>query len=56
MFPLRPQAEHWNNRGIEIWADERIWGHRFHDEQTPWLILLEFLAVFGSRSREKRAL
>ncbi len=56
MVPLRPQTEHWNNRGIEIWADERIWGHRFHDEQTPWLILLEFLAVFESRSRENQAL
>lgn len=56
MLPLKPQTEHWNNHGIEIWADERIWGHRFHDEQTPWLILLEFLAVFESRSRENQAL
>ena len=56
MLALEPQTEHWNNHGIEIWADERIWGHRFHDEQTPWLILLEFLAVFESRSRKNQAL
>ncbi len=56
MLVLTPQSEHWNNKAIEIWADERIWGHRFHDEQTPWLVLLEFLAVFESRSREDQAL
>ncbi len=31
---------------LEMILDERIWGHRFHDEQTPWLVLLEFFAVF----------
>lgn len=29
-----------------IWVDEQIWGHRLHDEQTPWLTFLEFLTVF----------
>jgi hypothetical protein len=29
-----------------IWVDEHIWGHRLHDEQTPWLTFLEFLTVF----------
>ena len=29
-----------------MWLDEDIWGHRFHDEQTPWLILLEFFALY----------
>ena len=53
---LTPQPSHWGNHLIEIWADERIWGHRFHDEQTPWLTLLEFLSVFQSRSRENQAL
>ena len=56
MLVLEPQREHWSKGGIDIWADERIWGHRFHDEQTPWLVLLEFLAVFESRSRENQAL
>jgi hypothetical protein len=29
-----------------LWIDEQIWGHRLHDEQTPWLTFLEFLTVF----------
>ena len=56
MPPLKPQSEHWDSPRMEIWADERIWGHRFHDEQTPWLVLLEFLAVFESQSRKNQAL
>ena len=23
--------------GPEMWIDEAIWGHRLHDEQSPWL-------------------
>jgi len=30
---------------VKIWADEQIWGHRLHDEQTPWLTVLEFLTI-----------
>lgn len=29
-----------------FWIEEQIWGHRFYDEQTPWLTFLEFMAVF----------
>ena len=36
-------------KDVNIWVDEAIWGHRFYNDQTPWLILLEFLAVFQSR-------
>jgi len=36
-------------KGINIWIDEAIWGHRFYNDQTPWLVLLEFLAIFRSR-------
>jgi len=36
-----------------MWVDEAIWGHRLHDEQTPWFVLLEFLGVLASvRDRE----
>lgn len=44
------------NRGPEMWVDEGIWGHRLHDEQTPWLAFLEFLNVLNSESRDGRAL
>lgn len=35
-----------DDRHDGIWVDEQIWGHRLHDEQTPWLTFLEFLTVF----------
>ena len=41
---------------MNLWADEAIWGHRFHNDQTPWLVLLEFLAVFRSRNLDGSAL
>lgn len=54
--PLPPQQTHVNNRNISIWTDERLFGHRFHNEQTPWIVLLEFLAVFRSRMDQGCAL
>ena len=41
---------------VNVWVDEAIWGHRVYNDQTPWLILLEFLAVFQSRKAEGKAL
>jgi len=41
---------------VKIWADEAIWGHRFYNDQTPWLVFLEFLGVFRSRHEDGRAL
>ena len=43
-------------KDVHLWADEAIWGHRFHNDQTPWLVLLEFLAVFRSRHLDGSAL
>ncbi|MEW5687789.1 MAG: hypothetical protein AB1942_22970 [Pseudomonadota bacterium] len=41
-----PRPTHFEERsGPEIWVDEAIWGHRLHDEQSPWLTFLEFLNV-----------
>ncbi len=34
------------DQSSSMWVDEAIWGHRLHDEQSPWLVLLEFLNVF----------
>lgn len=50
---LEPPFEY---RGGKLWLDERIFGHRFYDDQTPWLVLLEFLAVYLSRRRDGVAL
>ena len=42
--------------GPEMWIDEAIWGHRLHDEQSPWLTLLEFLCVLHAEDGQARAL
>jgi len=54
--PLPPQQTHLDNKNITTWTDERLFGHRFHNEQTPWIVLLEFLAVFRSRFDQGQAL
>ena len=43
-------------RDVNVWVDEAIWGHRLYNDQTPWLVLLEFLAIFQSRAYENVAL
>lgn len=42
------------NPDLSMWVDEAIWGHRLHDEQTPWLVYLEFLNVFCYEDSEGR--
>ena len=44
------------DKNIKIWVDEAIWGHRFYDDQTPWLVFLEFLCVFRARHKTGNAL
>ena len=41
---------------VNVWVDEAIWGHRLYNDQTPWLVFLEFLAIFQSRNSEGLAL
>lgn len=49
----RPDGTEFEKRfGPNFWVDEAIWGHRLHDEQTPWLIFLEFLTVFLAEYRD----
>jgi hypothetical protein len=43
----RPPPE---NLEPSMWVDEAIWGHRLHDEQTPWLAFLEFLNVLRAEA------
>ncbi|RUV90898.1 hypothetical protein EOA49_32280, partial [Mesorhizobium sp. M1A.F.Ca.IN.020.04.1.1] len=53
---LKRPISHEDRTGPAFWVDEAIWGHRLHDEQTPWLILLEFLGVLRSEELAGRAL
>lgn len=43
------------NPDPSMWVDEAIWGHRYHDEQNPWLIFLEFLNVYVHEDGKGRA-
>ncbi len=43
-------------KDVKFWVDEAIWGHRLYNDQTPWLVFLEFLAIFRSRHSEGCAL
>jgi len=49
--PLPPPE----NPDSSMWVDEAIWGHRLHDEQMPWFVLLEFLNVFTYEDEKGRA-
>ena len=53
---IRLEAPDKHKRNVSLWVDEAIWGHRLHNEQTPWLILLEFLAIFQDRNAKHLAL
>ena len=54
-FLARPTAFE-DRSGPAFWIDEAIWGHRLHDEQSPWLTFLEFLTVLFAEYREGRPL
>jgi hypothetical protein len=56
MQVLTRPAEHQDRTGPEMWVDEAIWGHRLHDEQSPWLTVLEFLCVLHAEHGSGRAL
>lgn len=50
MKQLQPDIDlpHSDHQSIRYWVDERIWGHRIWDNQTPWLIFLEFVGIVES--------
>ena len=56
MDVLPRSAEREDKTGPQLWIDEAVWGHRLHDEQTPWLTVLEFLGVFQAERVHGRAL
>ena len=43
-------------RGMDMWLDEQIWGHRLWDAQSPWLLFLEFLNVAEGMHRKGQLL
>jgi hypothetical protein len=43
------QLHRWETKA---WVEEAIWGHRFYNDQTPWLLLCELLAICADRARD----
>lgn len=37
----------------EVNIEQMIWGHRLLNDQTPWLVLLEALAIMAARKKDK---
>jgi len=44
------------DQSSSMWVDEVIWGHRLYDEQSPWMVFLEFLNVFHHQQEKGCAL
>jgi hypothetical protein len=53
LVPLPPPDM--KDQSSSMWVDEAIWGHRLYDEQSPWMVLLEFLNVFHYELTKGRA-
>jgi hypothetical protein len=38
--------------GVKIWLEQQVWGHRFYNDQTPWLMLLEAIGLMAFRATD----
>jgi hypothetical protein len=41
-----------SDRREDLWLEEKYWGHRLWDQQSHWLVFLEFLCVAESSHRQ----
>src|SRR5437667_494153 len=41
---------------LDMWLDEQMWGHRLWDNETGWLVFLEFLNVAEASHRDGKLL
>jgi hypothetical protein len=55
MTEILPRPQNIEETQLTMWVDESIWGHRLHDEQTPWLCILEMLCIAQSEVRNGQA-
>src|SRR5438132_287461 len=53
LVPLPPPDSF--DQSSSMWVDEAMWGHRLYDEQSPWMVFLEFLNVFHHEWSKGRA-
>jgi hypothetical protein len=38
---------------VDIWLEQQVWGHRFYNDQTTWLLLLEAVNLMAFRAADK---
>jgi len=43
--PIRLTDDHINKRPIDMWVQEAIFGHRYIEEQKPFMLVLEVLSI-----------
>lgn len=55
MNPLPERLPPLPDPNSSMWIDEAIWGHRLYDEQSPWLVYMEFLNIFVHEDAANRA-
>lgn len=49
--PTKKSPPDLTRRREDLWLEEQYWGHRLWDQQSPWLVFLEFLCVAESAHR-----
>lgn len=55
-FDIEPLQYPKDHQSVSPWIDEQIWGHRLWDNQSPWLLFLEFLSIAEACQREQKLL
>ena len=50
----RLRDNHVNKRPIDMWVQEAIFGHRFIEEQKPFMLVLEMLNVCSALQVDKK--
>lgn len=53
MTPTISQPGPGDTKSESFWLEEQFWGHRLWDQQSPWLVFLEFLNVAESAYRSQ---
>jgi hypothetical protein len=38
---------------VDIWLEQQVWGHRFYNDQTTWLLLLEAVNLMAFRAQDR---
>ena len=53
MYALIPRHEYFSSQRSKYWIDRPLWGNRFYNDQSPKLVVLEFLTVLYAYLNEE---